>query len=132
MKESTKEKLYWFWEDVKEWIGDWIGLIFLFVMLGGCSSYFMFFKEEKVREPVVVDTRLYLDMVYLINCDGVAYDSAIVDYYWIDSKGIIDWESYDEKTTYNGTVLIKELPESYEEPYIREVMRRRAERQGLE
>jgi len=106
---------YWFTE------GGYLILISLGVAFFIFLLWLMPNKEKKER---VEDPRLYLDMVYLINCEGVAYDSAIVDYYR-DSDGVIDFRSYDDRITYSGSYLIKELPESYEEPYIREVMRRR-------
>ena len=122
-----REKLEYFWY----WFKD--GGYLLLIVVGFLPAFiFMLtlFPAKKKAERVE-DPRLYLDMVYMINCDGAAYDSAIVDYYY-ESDGVIDWRSYDERIVYSGSYIIKELPESYEEPYIRELMRRRAERQGLE
>ena len=111
MKEETKDKLYWFWEDVKEGIGDWIGVIFLFVVLGGCSSYVVFFKEDRatnVEEEYVYEPSYV--MIYLINNEGVSYDSVKVEYLDYDrGRDVLRWEEDDLERCYNGIYLIEEL-----------------------
>jgi len=105
-----KDKLFWFWEDVKEFFDDYgAGIFAMLFVLGIAMAFFLVpngDKKKRVVEPYVPT----YSMIYFIGCDGVAYDSVKVErpYFSIWSEGVDYWEN-DLKREYNGVYLVKEL-----------------------